>query len=98
MRSSGLGTIPSVRSRSASGFRARRTGRYAAVDPEGAPSDPGVAVFGSVPLSGPWLTEHNLAWSLHRRTSVVWVDPPRSPVSALRGGRPGRVATAQTPL
>jgi len=61
-----------------------------------AAAGPPVAVFGSVPFTAPWLTEHNLAWALHRRTAVSWVDPPHSPLTPLRA-RLGRRPAAPAP-
>ena len=56
-----------------------------------------VAVFGSVPFAAPWLTEHNLAWALHRRTAVEWIDPPRSPLTPVRARLARRSARAPAP-
>ena len=43
-------------------------------------------VYGTAPWDSPWLTEHNLADALARRASVLYVEPPVTPLSPIRYG------------
>ena len=43
-------------------------------------------IYGSTPWDGPWLTEQNLANALAPSHRVLYVEPPRSPLSPFRYG------------
>jgi teichuronic acid biosynthesis glycosyltransferase TuaH len=60
--------------------RALRPGR-----PAGSLLSGDAVVYGAAGWDGPWLTEHQLARALARRGRVLFVEPPRSLLSPLRG-------------
>lgn len=50
-------------------------------------STAGVLLAGSAPFDSPWLTEQNLANAMSRRVGVLYVEPPFSPLTRVRGDR-----------
>jgi teichuronic acid biosynthesis glycosyltransferase TuaH len=53
----------------------------------GAARAPGAWVFlGGVPWDSPWLNDQHLAHALAAEDRVLYVEPPRSPLTGLRGG------------
>lgn len=61
-------------------------GRQESVDRGAAEADSDTVVFGTTPWHRPWLTEHHLAFALSKTRRVMFVEPPLSVLSPLRGG------------
>lgn len=55
---------------------------------------PDYVLFGTATWDSSWLTDQNLAAALGRRHRVLYVEPPMSPLTPLRGGRPADLAQA----
>lgn len=55
-------------------------------------------VYGSTPWDRAWYDEHNIAHALARDSRVLFVDPPMSPLTPVRGGAPAAALLRRRPV